>query len=125
LLGREAFDEHFKHALCCTLVHEKFNSWQARAIVASMLKLSSASATQLTSAAVSVQQIYDDLLSGEETAMERDLLVQFLQMLESDKGGIVNKVTCDQGASLCVFGAAFKQNHTFKERYSNRTTARS
>lgn len=94
LLGSDAFDEHFKHALCCTLVHEKFNSWQARAIVASMLKLSSSFATtQQTSAAVSVQQIYDDLLSGgEETAMERDLLVQFLQMLESDKAGLVRKV---------------------------------
>jgi hypothetical protein len=86
-------DAQFKQGLCCRLVLEKFGSDAAHRIVRTMLDLSTTTtAASLTSCPVSVQRIYDALSLDEDTAVDRDLLMQLLGMLQSDAIKIVTKV---------------------------------
>jgi len=96
-VGCVSFDQLGEHDACCRLVEEKFGSMRARQVLEAMLKLAcaqmgTASTVERTSRPVSVQAVYDDMNSSDETAIERDLLIQFLHMLESDSIGIILKV---------------------------------
>ena len=97
-LGSEAFDEHHRSSICCQLVLEKFGSWRAKQVLGSMLKLSSSKGDGHS--VVSVQQVFDDLNSGDEEGIERELLIQFIHMLESDSVSILTRV----GTSRAVDG---------------------